>query len=152
MENEFTELDLFTIAGECVAVRIRMINRVITAIYDERFRPVGIKASQMNILVALAVFGPHKQADICRVLKIDPSTLSRNVDRMKRNGWLEKTDGPDDEPGLVAVTPRGRKKIAEAFPAWNDAQEEVRSALGDEAIDGIMRLGDKLLGFDPGSP
>src|SRR3954451_12375489 len=38
------------IAGECIAVRVRLINRVVTAIYDEALRPFGLRVSQANIL------------------------------------------------------------------------------------------------------
>jgi len=44
-------------AGECIAVRLRMLNRAITNIYDSALRPLGLKVSQMNILVAAAKMG-----------------------------------------------------------------------------------------------
>ena len=43
------------IAGECVAVRVRMVNRAITNIYDDALRPLGLKASQLNILIVTAI-------------------------------------------------------------------------------------------------
>ena len=39
-----TEL-LDRIAGQCIAVRVRLINRVVTGIYDEALRPLGIKVT-----------------------------------------------------------------------------------------------------------
>ena len=42
------------VARECIAVRVRLINRVITALYDEALRPHGLRVSQANILVAVA--------------------------------------------------------------------------------------------------
>ena len=41
------------VAGECIAVRVRLINRVITALYDAALRPHGVRVSQGNILVAV---------------------------------------------------------------------------------------------------
>jgi hypothetical protein len=49
------------IASECVAVRLRMLNRVITNIYDDAFRPLDLKVSQFSILVATAKMRTNPQ-------------------------------------------------------------------------------------------
>src|SRR5262245_22309850 len=42
------------IASGCIASRVRILNRAISAIYDDALRPSGLKVSQMNILVVTA--------------------------------------------------------------------------------------------------
>ena len=37
------------IAGECLAVRVRLLNRTITGIYDEALRPLGMTVGQLNM-------------------------------------------------------------------------------------------------------
>src|SRR3954468_7778711 len=97
MNDEQLQAVVDQIAGECIAVRMRMLNRVITNIYDDALRPLGLKVSQMNILVAAAKMGTARPLEVCEYLHLDVSTLSRNVDRMKDRGWLEVV--PDDEDG-----------------------------------------------------
>ena len=41
------------IAGQCLAVRVRLLNRTITAIYDDALRPLGLTVGQLNILVVV---------------------------------------------------------------------------------------------------
>src|SRR5205809_4115109 len=82
------------IAGTCVAVRLRTLNRVITNIYDNALRPLDLKVSQMNILAA-ATTGTVRPLEVCEYLQLDVSTLSRNVDRMKARGWLEVVPDKD---------------------------------------------------------
>jgi DNA-binding MarR family transcriptional regulator len=123
------------IASECIAVRLRMLNRVITNIYDDALRPLDLKVSQMNILVAAAKKGVVRPADVCDHLHLDVSTLSRNVERMKARGWLEVV--PDDADGRsqpFRLTPQGRKLLAKAAPAWSDAQEQVKQLLGEGIV------------------
>ena len=48
------ELIARNIAQNCIAVRVRKLNRMITAIYDEGFRPLGLTVAQFNLLVAIA--------------------------------------------------------------------------------------------------
>src|SRR5436305_5311418 len=81
------------IAAECIAVRVRALNRAITALYDDALRPHGLRVGQLNLLVAVARMGTARPADLCRVLNMDKSTLSRDVEVMRRNGWLEVEEG-----------------------------------------------------------
>ncbi len=80
MAKRKSQIDV--VVDECVAVRVRMLSRAITKIYNDALRPVGLNASQMNVLVATAKMGVGRPAEICKALQLEVSTLSRNVDRM----------------------------------------------------------------------
>src|SRR5213080_4046778 len=105
------------IAGECVAVRLRMLNRLITNIYDDALRPLDLKVSQMNILVAAAKMGTVRPLEVCEHLHLDVSTLSRNVERMKARGWLEVVPDADGRSQPFRLTRRGRNLLDKAVPA-----------------------------------
>src|SRR5215469_6990477 len=83
------------IACNCIAVRLRLLNRVVTNLYDDALRPLGVKVSQLNILCVTAKLGLAPPAKVCDILQLDASTLSRNVERMRRHGWLEVVPGKD---------------------------------------------------------
>jgi DNA-binding MarR family transcriptional regulator len=123
------------IAAECVAVRLRMLNRVITNIYDNALRPPGLKVSQMNILVAAAKMGTARPLEVCEYLHLDVSTLSRNVERMKARGWLEVVPDEDGRSQPFRLTPQGRKLLEKAIPAWSQAQQQVKKVLGDGFVE-----------------
>jgi DNA-binding MarR family transcriptional regulator len=122
------------VASECIAVRLRMLNRVITNIYDDALRPLDLKVSQMNILVAAAKMGTARPVDVCEHLHLDVSTLSRNVERMKARGWLEVVPDQDRRSQPFRLTPLGRKLLERAVPAWSEAQEQVKKVLGDAFV------------------
>src|SRR5256885_16877892 len=119
------------IAGECIAVRLRMLNRVITNIYDNALRPLDLKVSQMNILVAAAKMGIARPLEVCEYLHLDVSTLSRNVERMKARGWLEVVPDEDGRSQPFQLTLQGRKLLQKAVPAWSKAQQQVTTVVGD---------------------
>ena len=130
------------VASECVAVRLRMLNRIVTNIYDDALRSLDLKVSQMNILVAAAKMGTARPADVCEHLHLDVSTLSRNVERMKARGWLEVVPDEDGRSQPLRLTPRGRKLLEKAIPAWSAAQQRVKEVLGDafaKQLDQAMR-------------
>src|SRR5881227_4154344 len=135
MEAERMQATIDKIAGECVAVRLRMLNRVITNIYDNALRSLDLKVSQMNILVAAAKMGTARPLEICEYLHLDVSTLSRNVERMKARGWLEVVPDEDGRSQPFQLTPRGRKLLEKAVPGWSEAQQRVKEVLGDGFVD-----------------
>ncbi len=125
------------IARDCLVVRLRMLNRVVTNIYDDALRPLGVRASQLNILVVAAKLGLARPADVCQRLQLDTSTLSRNVERMRARGWLEVVDDDDGRAQPFRLTAKGRKLLERALPAWEEAQEKVKKLIGADAVASI---------------
>jgi DNA-binding MarR family transcriptional regulator len=123
------------VASECVAVRLRMLNRVITNIYDDALRSLDLKVSQMNILVAAAKLGTARPSDVCDHLHLDVSTLSRNIERMKARGWLEVVPDEDGRAQPFRLTPQGRTLLEQAVPAWSEAQQQVKKVLGNGFVE-----------------
>ena len=128
------------LAEECIAVRLRLINRVVTGIYDEVFRPYGVRVSQMNILGVIGLLGQASPAQVCQILHLEKSTLSRNVGRMRSKGWLETVPEENGRPHWLRVTRKGNKILEKAFPAWREAQQKAISLIGEEGVNAIARI------------
>ena len=135
------------IASECLAVRLRTLNRSLTALYDEALRPHGLRVGQLNLLVAVARLGTARPGDLCRLLRMDKSTLSRDVEVMRRNGWLEVEDGAGRSRPL-RITPAGEALLAQVVPAWQQAQERARTLIGDEGAEAVVAMARKLRADD----
>ncbi len=122
------------IARSCIAVRVRMLNRVVTNLYDDALRPLGLKVSQLNILVVAAKCGTAKPTEVCEVLILDTSTLSRNVERMVAKGWLEIVPSEDKRTQPFRVTDDGRRLMEKAMKLWGQAQERATTVLGEDGV------------------
>jgi DNA-binding MarR family transcriptional regulator len=142
VENE--EVEIACVARECLAVRVRLLNRAVTRIYDDALRPLGARVGQMNILVAAAAKGDAKPADLCRTLQMDKSTLSRDIDRLLAAGWLESVPGEDARTHTLRVTPKGLKLIRSAAPAWRKAQARTKELLGEAGVNAVSSAARKL--------
>src|SRR5438552_8305341 len=119
-DNQKTSQAIDAIARDCVAVRLRLLNRVITNLYDDALRPLGLKVSQMNILVVAARLGVAHPSRVCRILQMDLSTLSRNLERLRARGWIENVPDRDARVHPFRVTDPGRALIQQAYPAWQE--------------------------------
>jgi DNA-binding MarR family transcriptional regulator len=135
-----------TIAKTCIAVRLRLLNRVVTNLYDEALRPLGLKVSQLNILIVTAKLGVARPTKVCDLLHLDTSTLSRNVERMRTHGWLEVVPDEDARSQPFRLTAQGKRLIDKAAPAWERAQQQATELLGGEGIALLDKVAKKLGG------
>ena len=123
-----------TISRTCIAVRLRLLNRVVTNFYDDALRPLGLKVSQLNILVVTARLGLAKPAQVCEILQLDASTLSRNLKPLQAHGWLEVVPDEDARAQPFRLTPQGRRLVEKAIPAWEEGQSRAAELIGTEGI------------------
>ncbi|MGE5808489.1 MAG: MarR family winged helix-turn-helix transcriptional regulator [Nitrospirota bacterium] len=128
------------VAAECIGVRVRILNRVITNIFDHALQPLDLKLTQGNILVMLSLYGGASPGDIGKVLLMEKSTVSRNLERMRKKGWIDVAGRDDGQAQVVSVTAKGRKLLEAAHVAWKKAQKEAIQLLGEEGVSAVHKL------------
>jgi DNA-binding MarR family transcriptional regulator len=143
MGRERPGLDAAEVVRDCIATRLRMADRVITKVYDDALRPLGLKVTQMTMLVVAEDRGLIRQSEVGARLRLDDSTLSRNLERMRANGWLEEVAGDDARVHSYRLTEAGRTLLDQAIPAWRGAQEEARRLLGDAGVQALRRFAEE---------
>src|SRR5262249_34857366 len=114
-----------SIACTCVAARVRLLNRVVTNFYDDALRPLGLKVSQLNVLIVAGRLGLARPAQVCEILHLDRSTLSHNLERMLAHGWVEVVPEQDARTQPFRLTAAGKALIERAIPAWEHAQSQA---------------------------
>ena len=147
MDKPTTSIDI--IAKTCIAVRLRLMNRVVTNFYDDALRPLGLKVSQLNILIVTAKLGLARPTQIGEILQLDKSTLSRNLERMRSHDWLEVVPEEDARAQPFRLTSQGKRLIEKAIPAWEQAQRQAAELLGDQGIALLDKAAKRLGGLRP---
>src|SRR6202008_3192858 len=132
--DKATTTSIDPISKTCIAVRLRLLNRVVTNFYDDALRPLGLKVSQLNILIVTARLGLPRPPQVCEILQLDVSTLSRNVKPLTAHGWLEVVPEEDARAQPFRLTAKGERLIEKAVPAWEKAQRQASELLGSEGI------------------
>ena len=128
------------IAKECIAMRVRRLNRVVTKIYDDSLRPLDLRTAQQTILVAISLMKAATPTDLERRLSLEKSTVSRNVDRMHRRGWVEFVPGEDGRSHYLKLTANGTKVLRQSAALWQVAQKRVALLLGKQGVAGLSRV------------
>jgi DNA-binding MarR family transcriptional regulator len=140
MEPERVKRGAAEVIRDCIATRLRMASRVITKVYDDALRPLGLKVTQLAMLVVAEESGLIRQAEVGAELRLDDSTLSRNLERMRANGWLEEVREGDGRVHSYRLTAAGRALLDRAIPAWRTAQSNAKHLLGDAGVQALRRF------------
>jgi DNA-binding MarR family transcriptional regulator len=128
------------IARECIAMRVRVLNRLVTKIYDQHLRPYGLRTAQQTILVAISLMQSPTPTQIERRLTLEKSTVSRNVERMQRRGWVEFVRSEDGRSHRLKLTAKGAELLAETTSAWQAAQKKVVALLGKRGVTALSSI------------
>jgi DNA-binding MarR family transcriptional regulator len=123
-------------AAECLCFRARRVSRVLTRVYDEELRPLGIQATQLTLLNAIALSGEAgaRMNWLAELQAMDGTTLSRNLRPLERAGLIVIGRlAADRRVRVVELMPEGQRLIQEAHPHWQRAHERIVSFLGPEA-------------------
>jgi len=138
------------ISRDCLGARLRLLTRFVTAVFDASLRPLGVKPSQLNVLVLVALLEPVRHETVCRLLHLEKSTLSRNVERMEARGWLAGAPGSDARARELSLTAAGAHLVERCLPAWRRAQERAEAELGPAFASAIRASTARLV--DPQVP
>ena len=117
-------------SASCIATRIRRLSRIITRVYDEAVRPLGITARQFTLLTLLAQQDGITAVQIRFPLDIGKSTLSRNLKRLFAPGLIAMGPLGGRRGRGLRLTPKGQAMIKEAYPMWQSAQQKATTVMG----------------------
>ncbi len=129
-------------ADDCLCFRVRRVSRALTRLYDEALRPLGIQATQLTVLNAVALFEAREapMSEVAEVLAMDVTTLSRSLRPLEKDGLVRIVRSPSDgRVRLPVLTADGRQLLERALPVWTRAQERVEEALGEELTAQLKR-------------
>jgi DNA-binding MarR family transcriptional regulator len=129
----------------CTNLKLRQLTRQVTRGYDAVVGATGLKNTQYSLLSHVVLLGPIRPSDLAARMKLDASTLTRNLQPLVAQGWVEIGAGRDARSRLVSATAAGRAKRTEAQRAWKQAQLALNATLGEERVARLHALIDECL-------
>ena len=134
MSDQFTSRE----ARRCACATIRRTDRVLTQFYDEILAPSGLYVTQFTTLATLAEAAPVTINRLAELLVMDRTTLSRNLELLKKQQLVRIEEGQDRRVRLVFLTQEGEQALRRAWPLWQEAQARIERALGRERFEGLL--------------
>jgi DNA-binding MarR family transcriptional regulator len=134
----------FPVSFECMCASFRRASRVLTQLYDDSLRPLGLRTTQLTILRVLSSIGEVSQGELGKALAMDSTSLTRTLRIMLRHGWLQERPGKDRRERRLRLAKPGEEQLKRALPHWQKAQERLRSLLGDRRWRQLLAASDDL--------
>ena len=131
----------------CAGLHVRKAGRQLSQMYDQYLRPAGIRSTQYSMLRCVAELHEPFISDIGRVLGMDQTTATRNIEKLEMAGLVETRQHPDDpRKKIVELSVVGKAKLEECHPLWEEAQKFILTRMGKEDFAHLLRLLEKVAG------
>jgi len=110
---------------------------------------LDMSTSQWRLLFWVAKEEGIAQARLAELLEIEPISVSRLVDRMEQNGWIERrADSSDRRVRSIFTTAKGREASAELMAVANSVSDEALAGLPEGTrrtlVEGLEALVENL--------
>ena len=113
-------------------------SRLMRTIFDRRVRALGLTRSQWLVLRRIYRNPGLNQSELAEMLEIEKASAGRLLDRMERNGWVERrADANDRRVNRLYLTQRAVR--------INDRIQPVAEDMVDEALAGLSTEERELL-------
>jgi DNA-binding MarR family transcriptional regulator len=153
MQQEHMEA-LAVALENCSCSGLRRTMRLITSLFDQAFEPIGLRCTQLTVLMAAAMHGPVPIRDLAKIVALEASSLSRALDPLERDGLLVREIGKSRRSRDIRITDAGLAKIQQAAPLWAEAQAVFVAILGKEnmgAFEDILNRSGQIKEVDLGA-
>jgi len=133
------------ILENCACHKARTAARAVTRAYDEALRPVGLRATQLAVLVAVAMDDAISINALAQFMGMDRTTLTRNLRPLEKEGLVTLGIEGWRRSRALTITKKGRSRLREALPLWSRAEQALRKQLGDRNWEVVHNALDHLI-------
>jgi MarR family transcriptional regulator, lower aerobic nicotinate degradation pathway regulator len=112
----------------------------------------GLHLHHYAVLACIAEFAPLSQQQVCERLGVDRADMVTVLDHLQAQELVSRTrDAADRRRYILAVTPRGRDKLAEADEIVAQVTGEFFAALTADEVATLTSLAGRVLAGGTGS-
>ncbi|MBC7940291.1 MAG: winged helix-turn-helix transcriptional regulator [Chitinophagaceae bacterium] len=130
----------------CTNLKLKQASRLVARHYDVFVAPTGLRGTQYSLLSHVVKLGPLRAGELAASMRLDASTLSRNLQPLIDHGWVQVTAGSDGRSRVVQASASGLALRSDAQQAWKRAQVALNDTLGTARVAALHALLDECMG------
>lgn len=115
---------------KCLYFTVSKLSRVITKMAEEEFAKTGISPTYGFLLMTVNEKPGISQNEICKILHIAPSTLTRFIDKLEGKGLVTRRS--EGKNSFIYSTEEGMEHQKEIEKAWMSLYHRYSEILGYE--------------------
>ena len=120
------------VRDHCLCLHAQRAARALARRFDAALAPVDLTNGQFSLLMSLNRPQPPLMGDVATLLAMDRTTLTAALKVLERRGLVRVRVDADDRRGRrLALTAKGKKTLARAYPIWVATHEEIERELAD---------------------
>jgi DNA-binding MarR family transcriptional regulator len=108
-----------------------------------------LKIGQFSLLKHINQFGPISVSDLAEIMRLDRTTLVRNLKPLEEGGLIEDISTEGSRNRQLKLTPAGVKSYLYADELWKKAQSFLEEYLGKDNLDTFTALLSKIEALVP---
>ncbi|MFM1896237.1 MAG: hypothetical protein RLZZ385_1311 [Pseudomonadota bacterium] len=109
---------------------INDVARLMRWSFDRQSQELGLTRAQWSVLAHLKRSNGVQQQALARLMDIKPITLARHIDRLEKEGWVERRDDPADRRAK-------RLYLTDAAAPMLDSLRRLGEKVRRQALQGI---------------
>ncbi|MEJ2858623.1 MULTISPECIES: MarR family winged helix-turn-helix transcriptional regulator [unclassified Saccharothrix] len=107
----------------------------------------GMDKASFVLLANLSQLGPCRSSALAEAVFSDPSTVSRQVATLVKEGWVERRADPDDgRASVLAVTDAGQRLLEERRAQRNQAIARMLADWSEEDLSAFIHHFERFVG------
>jgi DNA-binding MarR family transcriptional regulator len=118
----------------CTNLKLKQASRLVARHYEGFLAGTGLRNTQYSLLTGVVKLGPVGLGELATVMRLDASTLSRNLQPLIDKGLVRVHTGTDARSRTVQATSAGSALRERAQKAWKQAQLGLNQRIGDERV------------------
>jgi DNA-binding MarR family transcriptional regulator len=120
---------------------LKDVQRLWVRLFEQRLPQLGMTFTQCKVLVFLSRNEGATQARLAELSDTEPMTLVRVLDRMERDGWIERRPDPADRRAhRLYLLPASSPVLAEILRIGEKARSEALAGLSAEQREQMMNM------------
>lgn len=120
---------------------IGIANRAFSRIVDAPLRELGFAIGQLPVLVALKRHSALPQAELARLAQVEQSSMAQLLNRMERDGLIERVPAPDDKRSrLISLSDGAARRMPKAKAVMESTSRQALVGFSDKERDQLFAL------------
>ena len=128
----------------CINMQILRASHYVLKTYDDAYRDLGIRATQMPVVGLIARKGPITIRKIADEMESERSVMSRKLQVMEKNGWITEDPATSGKEKSFVLDDEGRALIERVLPVKHEVQTKILNKLSDDERNLLLNLCSKL--------
>ena len=125
----------------CYCTNLRRGALWATEYYDRMLAPSGLSVPQYYLLINLSRMEKANLSQWAERVGLDRTTMVRNVKTLENKGLVTPVEGRGK---TFTLTDLGKSTLVQGVALWERAQEQLRSSIGEEDAEALLRICRKL--------